>query len=50
MRVWNLDNQAAVKICKGHTQKIFTCAWNPVVPNIIATSSDDCNVIVWDTS
>lgn len=50
LRIFNSDNTSPIRVGKGHTAKIFTCAWNPVIPNVIATSSDDCNVIVWDFS
>ena len=35
---------------KAHEGKIFNLAWNPCFDNIIATSSDDKNVGIWDIS
>jgi FOG: WD40 repeat len=33
----------------GHTGRIFNVVWSPLIPNVIATGSDDKTVRVWDT-
>ena len=48
IRVFN-DGELAVEI-KAHEGKIFNLAWNPCFDNVIATSSDDKTVGVWDVS
>jgi WD40 repeat protein len=48
IRVFN-DGELSVEI-KAHEGKIFNLAWNPCFDNIIATSSDDKSVGVWDVT
>ena len=50
LRVYDKDATEPKKIFGGHKAKIFTCVWNPLIANIMATSSDDKTVIVWDIS
>jgi WD40 repeat protein len=35
-------------VLQGHTGRIFNVAWSPLVKNWLASSSDDCSVIVWN--
>lgn len=48
IRVFN-DGELAVEI-KAHDGKIFNLVWNPCFDSIIATSSDDKTVGVWDVN
>lgn len=48
IRVFN-DGELISEI-KAHEGKIFNLAWNPCFDNIIATSSDDKTVGVWDVT
>ena len=34
-------------ILKGHTARVFNCVWSPLVAGLIASGSDDKNVLVW---
>ena len=50
--VWDLSfSKEAPKptVLKGHKAKCFNVAWNPILPNVLLSSSDDCTAIVWDT-
>ena len=46
VRVYN--DGVIISEFKAHDGKIFNLAWNPCFDNILATSSDDKNIGIWD--
>lgn len=46
----NLTSDDAAQTLKGHRRKVGTVNWHPTAENIIATSSTDYTVKVWDVS
>ncbi|KDN41526.1 WD40 repeat-like protein [Tilletiaria anomala UBC 951] len=39
-----------VKILAGHTGEVFVSAWNPTVPDLLASGAGDATVRIWDLS
>ncbi|KAF6753166.1 WD40-repeat-containing domain protein, partial [Ephemerocybe angulata] len=39
----------ATRILDGHKSPVFTCAWSPIHPGLLATGSKDSEVVLWDT-
>lgn len=51
--LYSLENPAAYELSgklAGHLLKAFTARWSPLVPNLIATTSDDTTCRVWDAA
>lgn len=46
----NMDSEDAAQTLKGHRRKVGTVNWNPVAHNILATSSTDYTVKIWDVN
>ncbi|TFY79704.1 hypothetical protein EWM64_g4308 [Hericium alpestre] len=38
----------AVRLLQGHVTEVFVCAWNPKLPNILASGSKDAIVHLWN--
>jgi len=34
-------------VLKGHTARVFNCLWSPLVDGMIASGSDDKNILIW---
>ena len=52
VRVYNLamDSPEPSYALAGHTKEVFLVSFNPLVKDLVATTSNDCLVRVWDTS
>lgn len=50
MRVFDVTRKSdcLVKQLKGHSLRVFNTAWSPLLPNMVASGSDDRAVRVWD--
>ena len=46
MRLFTIGS-TAVRVLKGHTQKVFNVAWSPLIPGCLASTSDDCTARIW---
>jgi hypothetical protein len=42
-----ISSGAPLFVLRGHTERVFSCSWSPLVPGLLATGSDDHNVILW---
>ncbi|KAF8603965.1 WD40 repeat-like protein [Ceratobasidium sp. AG-I] len=42
------DDGLAVLLLKGHTDAVFVTAWNPNIPNLLATGGKDATVRLWN--
>jgi WD40 repeat protein len=48
--IWHKNKEHPVHVLEGHTKAITCVSWNPVVPGLIASASDDCTVRIWGPS
>ncbi|KAI9252445.1 WD40-repeat-containing domain protein [Sporodiniella umbellata] len=39
-----------VVILNGHKNEVYSCAWNPIVPSLLASGSEDATAILWHVS
>jgi len=46
---FSADSVLAVKTMEGHTQKIYNVVFSPVLPNLVASGSDDRTIRIWRT-
>ena len=47
IKIFNENNEKPLKVLSGHTKKVFGIAFNKKT-NILASTSDDCKIGVWD--
>ena len=40
----------AIRVFSGHTDKVYNVLFNPVLPNIVVSGSDDLTIRVWDVN
>jgi WD repeat-containing protein 17 len=40
---------AVISTLVGHKAKPFSVAWNPLIPNVLASGSDDNTIRIWNT-
>jgi WD repeat-containing protein 17 len=51
IRVFYLSHsESPLKIFTGHTAKVFSVKWSPILDGIFCSSSDDCKILIWDYS
>lgn len=51
IRVFYLSHgESPLKIFSGHTAKVFSVKWSPILDGIFCSSSDDCKILIWDYS
>ena len=46
---FSIESIMPVKTFEGHSAKIYNVSYSPVLPNIVATGSDDKTIRVWRT-
>ncbi|XP_060070874.1 WD repeat-containing protein 26-like [Ylistrum balloti] len=45
--IWHLRREVPIAVLEGHTRTVNCVHWNPKVPGIIASASDDGTVRIW---
>ena len=50
VRVFNKEQSSPIQIFEGHEKRVFNVVFSPIVPNILASGSDDLTIRVWDTN
>lgn len=49
IRVFDVTRaQLPVYILVGHGARAFNCKWSPLLPNVLASGSDDQSIIIWE--
>jgi WD40 repeat protein len=48
VRLFEVGSDSPTSILKGHKDRAFNVCWNPIVPNVLASGSDDGTVRVWN--
>lgn len=49
-RVYSMHDTTALVHLTGHSKRVFEVQWSPLVSGLIATTSDDCTIGVWNVS
>lgn len=45
--VWHIKRELPISILSGHTRTVNCVSWNPAIPSILASASDDGTVRIW---
>lgn len=45
--LWNRETTNLIDVIRGHTHSVNCVRFNPKVPDMLASSSDDCTVRIW---
>lgn len=45
--VWNVRRETPVMVLEGHSRTVNCVHWNPEVPGMLASASDDGTVHIW---
>jgi WD40 repeat protein len=48
IKVYSIEKTEPVKVLTGHSKKVFGLSYNPKRQHILASSSDDCKIGIWD--
>lgn len=48
--VWNIRKEHPICVLDGHTRSVNCVSWNPMVPSMIASASDDGTIRIWGPS
>ena len=43
-------NPVPVRMFRGHKKRAFNVSWSPLIPNVLASGSDDRNIHIWDVT
>ncbi|XP_033625720.1 WD repeat-containing protein 26-like [Asterias rubens] len=45
--IWHIKDEMPIAVLQGHTRTVNCVSWNPVLPNMLVSVSDDCTIRVW---
>ncbi|XP_072030182.1 WD repeat-containing protein 26-like, partial [Amphiura filiformis] len=45
--VWHIKGEMPIAVLQGHTRTVNCVSWNPVLPNMLVSVSDDCTIRIW---
>ena len=45
--IWNVKKETPICALEGHSRNVNCVSWNPTVPGMIASASDDGSVRIW---
>ncbi|EDO48557.1 predicted protein [Nematostella vectensis] len=48
--IWHVKNERPIAVLCGHTRTVNCVTWNPLVPSMMASASDDGTVRIWGPS
>lgn len=48
--IWNIKKENAISVLEGHTRSVTCVTWNPEVPGMVVSASDDGTLRVWGPS
>jgi WD40 repeat protein len=48
--IWNAKKETPIHVLEGHTRSVTSVTWNPEIPGMIASASDDGTLRVWGPS
>lgn len=49
VRMFDIMSPNPVKVFAGHLDRVYNVIFNPNLPNLIASGSDDLSIRIWDT-
>jgi WD40 repeat protein len=50
VNIWNIKKETPICVLEGHTRSVTCVTWNPEVPGMIVSASDDGTLRVWGPS
>ena len=45
--IWHIKRESPIAVLEGHTRTVNCIHWNPKVPSMLASASDDGTVRIW---
>ena len=48
--IWNNKKEQAISVLEGHTRSVTCVTWNPEIPGMLVSASDDGTLRVWGPS
>jgi len=49
VRFFDISSPNPIKVFTGHNNRVYNVIFNPNLPNLIASGSDDLSIRIWDT-
>lgn len=47
VHIWHIEQEKPILVLEGHTRTVNCVHWNPVIPGMLASVSDDLTVRIW---
>jgi len=47
VHIWHIKRELPVAVLEGHSRTVNCVHWNPVLPSMLASVSDDATVRIW---
>ncbi|RDX91282.1 WD repeat-containing protein 26 [Mucuna pruriens] len=48
--IWNCRNSRPIEVLSGHSMTVNCVSWNPKIPHMLASASDDYTIRIWGPS